>query len=493
MSIKSHRGRRPSLSSPMSWLTRSSSSHSQLAPARMSESKFSTIGPIRHATLGAGVTVVRTPQEALAGSGVSVEYVSDQESDEQREVDEDGHLVEEDEDAEEGEETEEEEQHSEHTDSHVEQSETPSVPPAYSPPRSSLPLSKSTPSLPLKGAYPARPTRPPPPPPSASDTAVLTQKKLPSTPVASMFPAVPPLPSRLATSSPPPPFECILLSSVPHSAIDFSKVLVTLETCTATHRTTLSTLTSRPSHLGSYLRSLFSDTDADTDADTASVYSHADVSSFNSIFHNHLTSSGLLPASALNVHIFLDRASASYDHILAYLRSPPATIDHAATLPHAAQMHAATPARIDALLALRDEAAYLGLPELAQLCTAELRRHAPPAHAQPSLAHAHAHVRGPSNSSLRSMDTLRERDEDGADADVGSTSTGRDSIGSAQSIGSMRGRPGAAAAAVMKEDVPRPSPAVLLHRRLASQSRERAEPIEVKSATLRGRPTGNWV
>jgi hypothetical protein len=47
----------------------------------------------------------------------------------------------------------------------------------------------------------------------------------------------------------------------------------------------------------------------DPEADSRS--SHAENGSFNSIFHNHLASSGLLSPSAFNVHIFLDRASPS--------------------------------------------------------------------------------------------------------------------------------------------------------------------------------------
>jgi len=100
---------------------------------------------------------------------------------------------------------------------------------------------------------------------------------------------------------------------------------------------------------------------------------------------------------------------------------------------------------------------------------------------------------------MRSMDTLREYDE--RDADTGSTSsTGRDSIGSAQSLGSIRGRgPGhatvvnGAVTTKEKEEQPHPAPIALLHRRLASQSRERPELVEVKPASLRGRSAGNWL
>ncbi|KAF8484768.1 hypothetical protein DFH94DRAFT_679368 [Russula ochroleuca] len=502
MSLRSHRGRRPSLGSPMSWLTRSSSTSSHILPIRASHSKSSSVGTIRHGNLGASVTIVRTPQEALAGTGVSVGSHSDLEGED---YEEEGEI---------------QSEPADQTDSHAEQSETPSVPPAYSPPRSSLPLSKSTPSLPLKDPHSTRPARSPPLTPKSITQS--TQKKLPPPPLSSFFPAVPPLLSNLPNPSSPLPFDCILLSPAPPSAIDFSKLLVTVETCTATHRTTFGTLTSRPSRLSSYLKSLFSDVDEELeDREADSLSSQAENGSFNSIFHNHLASSGLLSPSAFNVHIFLDRASPSYDHILAYLRSPPSTADHVASLPHAVQLHAATPARFEALLVLRDEAAYLGLSELVDLCTAELRRNPNINVSQlmRSPSHVLSHTRGPSNGSIRSMGTLRERDEEdaGADADVGSTSTSRDSIGSAKSTGSARGRgrsrsaasasttPGAtvpAGAEVTVVPPPKdnkepssqqPTPSPLLHRRLASQSRERAELIEVKSATLRGRSGSNWL
>jgi hypothetical protein len=135
----------------------------------------------------------------------------------------------------------------------------------------------------------------------------------------------------------------------------------------------------------------------------------------------------------------------------------------------------------------------------------ELRRisngNAPQLSRGPSHVFA-AHTRGPSNASMRSMDTLREYDEHdaGLDPDSGSTSTGRDSIGSAKSLGSIRGRgqgratvANGAATAKEKEEPPHPPPVALLHRRIASQSRERPELVEVKSASVRGRSTGNWL
>lgn len=167
---------------------------------------------------------------------------------------------------------------------------------------------------------------------------------------------------------------------------------------------------------------------------------------------------------------------------------------------------------------LRDEAAYLGLSELVELCTAELRRN-PNVYLTQLMrtpSHGQAHSRGASHGSMRSMGTVRERDENdaGPDADTGSNSTGRDSIGSAKSLGSPHGRgrsrsnapaaPTGAGAAVTaapalvvkgsKEPSPHhPTTSPLLRRRLNSQSRERPELIEVKSAALHGRPSGNWL
>ena len=298
MSLRSQHGRRPSLGSPMSWITRSSTASSQSRSTRPSHSKSSSVGTIRHAAFSSAITIVRTPQEALAGSGVSVDSPSDQGSEERH--GHDGGIYEEDEEGETCSEP------ADQTDSPAEQPQSPSVPPAYSPPRSSLPLSKSTPSLPLKDTNATRPARSPPLP----DHAQSAQKKLPPPPLSTLFPAVPSVASFPNPSS-PPPFDCILLSPAPPSAIDFSKLLVTLETCTATHRTTFGTLTSRPSRLASYLKSLFSDVDEELDPEGDPLSPQAENGSFNSIFHNHLASSGLLSPSAFNIHIFLDRASPS--------------------------------------------------------------------------------------------------------------------------------------------------------------------------------------
>jgi hypothetical protein len=50
--------------------------------------------------------------------------------------------------------------------------------------------------------------------------------------------------------------------------------------------------------------------------------SNAENSSFNSIFHNHLASSGFLSLSAYNVHIFLDRARPLMSDASFYTKAP---------------------------------------------------------------------------------------------------------------------------------------------------------------------------
>ena len=109
---------------------------------------------------------------------------------------------------------------------------------------------------------------------------------------------------------------------------------------------------------------------------------------------------------------------------------------------------------------------------------------------------------------MRSMDTLRERNEDDADDDLdeGSTGTSRDSVGSAQSLSSLRGRghtrPTASTASGAgtvpskeRTDPSRPAPtSAPVRRRLGSQSQERPELIDVKPLpTLRGRSSNNWL
>ncbi|QRV73205.1 hypothetical protein RhiJN_01219 [Ceratobasidium sp. AG-Ba] len=196
----------------------------------------------------------------------------------------------------------------------------------------------------------------------------------PTKPTAGPFLPLLPPPASLSNSkespsSPLPPFHPVLLSGVPTAPIPPSQVIVTLETSTVSQRTTVATLTSRPSRLGSYLQALVPTANREQTAD----------SNFSSLFAAHLAQAGLAPqmhpAHSGPIHIFLDRPSAPYAHILTYLRTTPAS---AGTLPRAASLALDTdPTRVEALCELRDEARYLELSELAELCDKELRARAP--------------------------------------------------------------------------------------------------------------------
>ncbi|EPQ59426.1 hypothetical protein GLOTRDRAFT_91023 [Gloeophyllum trabeum ATCC 11539] len=423
--------RRPSIAAlpnPMNWLARSSSSNStpqaapygtSVKPIRISEPKLNNslelwAGP-RSGTLGSGATVVRTPQEALIGSSARVSYGSRSSSD----VDSLGKKKR----------VKSSESIDELYENAEEAKESPELPsPPESPPLPPLPLfaaTKSTPELPLRSSPAASSTSLPPPPPTRPPPSPPTRPALKncrtssSPPNSAYFPPVPVVPAHLATPSPQPAFEAILVSAVPSAVIDPTKVIVTLETNTVTYRTSYNTLVSQSSHLASYLKSLMSkggEEDEEDDGQSMRSFASEAESSFNSIFHHHLASSGLLSQSTSNIHVFLDRPSASYAHILTYLRTPTA-------LPRSVQLSGCSSrteasARLDALLDLRDEAAYLGLDDLQKLCTEEIRSKYTLSHAG-SPSHAHTlsvagsdvppkHQRGGSTTSLHSMQTLRE-------------------------------------------------------------------------------------
>lgn len=169
-------------------------------------------------------------------------------------------------------------------------------------------------------------------------------------------------------SSPLPPFHPVLMSSIPTHPAPPSQIIVTLETSTLSQRTTVATLISRPSRLASYLQALVPSANKD---DTES--------SFSSLFAAHLAQAGLVPQAQTSysgpIQIFLDRPSAPYAHILTYLR---AGTNASGVLPRAASLALSSdPARVEALCELRDEARYLELSELVDLCDKELRARAP--------------------------------------------------------------------------------------------------------------------
>ncbi|KAI0796686.1 hypothetical protein C8Q75DRAFT_741966 [Abortiporus biennis] len=389
---------RPSLSASMakSIFSRSSTSSSSSVPyapskpVRISEPKLTSAFDAftRRGTLGSGAIVVRTPQEALAGSNVSVHSQEDNVHeipitletsisptspplppipDDEDEVEEQDDTV----------------QFGVIEMGNILEAEPPIV--VHEPEMSVVP--------------PPKPTRAVPPTPVQAFEE-FNPKSVPknSSPSSSMyFPHVPSsIPSPPAQSS----FDAIVITPFPTlPSLDLSKVIVSLETSTLTYRTTFKTLTSRPSQLASYIESLVppADKDEDDDAPLRTPSSEAESSAFNSIFRNHLASSGLLQpsSSAINVHIFLDRPSAPYAHILTYLRSPPSTADRPSVLPRAAHLNSSSSSRLEALLELRDEARYLGLEELYRLCTDEIRLRNTPANAlglsSYSSHHMHSH------------------------------------------------------------------------------------------------------
>jgi len=167
-------------------------------------------------------------------------------------------------------------------------------------------------------------------------------------------PPVPPLPAEVFL----PSFNPLLLEFHPENVLDPSQTIVALETSTETYRTTWATLMAYPSHLSRYLQTLLLGQQAGehgTTSDDVPIQSRESSSKDNT--------------SHLGAHIFLDRASTSYTHILQYMRTPTAT---PTTLPWAIQLESSTSVRIEALLALRDEAKYLDLDLLYRLCCSEL-------------------------------------------------------------------------------------------------------------------------
>ncbi|TFY68697.1 hypothetical protein EVJ58_g857 [Rhodofomes roseus] len=469
------RQRGGSISSPRNWLTRTSTNSSTHSvpyapskPVRISEPRFlkgfDAFATHRSGTLGTGATIVKTPQEALTGSRCFSPFRTELESDEDEVPD----------DAQSGDGVQD-----------------PPLRPE-SPPLPPIPAESPIATEPPRSHTPPRPTRPvpecPPISPSVSESSTTStyapSPESPATLTASPLrpslktrspqpseycPPVPALPTNLSCSPPQAPFDALLLSPPLTGHVDPSKVIVSLETSTMTHRTTLSTLMSRPSFLSTFLKDLLPARRRDSDA--TSVYSEVSEadSSFNSIFHQHLASSGLLSQAATTMHVFLDRPSAPYAHILSYLRSPPSTPESPAILPRAVQLSGSSTSRLEALLELRDEARYLDLEELSKLCNDELRLR----QARTSPGPLGLHIRGLSNASstsLRSVTTLRDIAEDEAGkAEGGSRDSGFASLRAKKSMkansdesatpmpGAPRGRPTTRKEAVVSQR-PKPQP-----------------------------------
>ncbi|KAF9534272.1 hypothetical protein CPB83DRAFT_843968 [Crepidotus variabilis] len=435
---QSHR-KRPSIQATMHWLSRSPTpgagstsslpgSYSPSKPVKVQEPKpVRTIdlisSPPRSAgLLGTGATVVRTPDEALRETGVRLNHPGD------------GGNTSPSSPRKSGEKKERKEEKTPRPKHKRAPSRQALLSSPTSPPLPPLPLPEEDEERLLESDFvpttPPRPTRsiPGSTPDMQRTVSKRSSMKIPksisitnSTSTYDDPPSVPPLPAHIAASTQPPPFSPILVSEPPTPLADQSKAIISLETCTQTFRTTLATLSSRPSHLSKYLSTLFRTEEARSHV--SSVYSTE--SEDMAMYRRHLTGQGLVPVST-TVHIFLDRPSSPYHHILAYLRTPYAE-GQIETLPYALQLHSSpssnlnnnsqpsfslppsslsshnslSQTRLENLIEVRDEAAYLHLDGLHKLCTDEIRNRYGPRLAP----HAH-HTRGQSSSSVASIHSL---------------------------------------------------------------------------------------
>ncbi|KAJ6539401.1 hypothetical protein B0H19DRAFT_1269717 [Mycena capillaripes] len=393
------RGRRPSISNPMGWLSRNSTQSSLAKPTRISEPKLiHERSSSRAGVLGSGATVVRTPDEALRDTRVRLTYDG---------IGEPQDRFEESQERAGEQQAQEIEYHSpsasisssdsssEDEDEIPSPPDSPPLPPAPSDEKPGFPFDHP-PRQPF--TLTPRPTRVVPSTPTLVLRPSLKTKRTESVDAPSVVPA---LPANISSTPVPPAFSPILVSDPPSSIVDRARIIVSLETCTATYKTTLDTLSSRPSLLSSYIASLFGRRRSDSMA--SSVYSteSADMSTY----HRHLASQGLVPQSSTSVHLFLDRPSDPYVHILSYLRSPCASPAGPEVLPPRAA-HAG----LDSLLELRDEAAYLGLDGLHNLCVEEIRQqHRPQRKSRGNSSAGSIHSLHASVSSLHTMLERAER------------------------------------------------------------------------------------
>ena len=268
----------------------------------------------------------------------------------------------------------------------------------YSLPCTSLPPSTCQTSGPRplhRHNTPPKPKREPPLPPTPESSPLRPALKvaslvtspvelppLPNFRPISGFTATSPPPAVLATVlQPPPPFSPVLISPCCTPDLPPTQILVQLETATSSLCTTMHTLTAIPSRLSEYLMTL-----APPGASPSPPPSPSSL--FSSAFQAHQEAMGLRSNSDQHptprMHIFLDRPSPPYIHILAFLRS--ITGSARPTLPRGLlQMPASSAARMEALFELRDEARYLGMITLEKLCEEEISRR----QAQRNARHAH--------------------------------------------------------------------------------------------------------
>lgn len=300
-SQRSHKVKSPSISTPMHWLTRQSSKSSSIkSTPTISEPKLvHENGSQRGGTLGTGAIVVRTPDEALKDSGVRLDY--------------DGL-----------------ERTTPPSGSPLKKAETPLPPIPHEEEEDYTSELSHVAELPedveaseedgfQEGTLEGLAIRPPAPspapthlipePPQYSRTSSHSSLKL-QLDDHSPFPSMP-VNAHVPPSANQPNFDAILLSEVPGPDVDRSKIIVALETCTETYRTTYITLASRKSYLGDYLTSLIPSKRSRQPSNASSVYSTASAAEDASAYKQHLTSQGLASEAAY-IHIFIDRPSKPY-------------------------------------------------------------------------------------------------------------------------------------------------------------------------------------
>ncbi|KAM6495833.1 hypothetical protein JOM56_008539 [Amanita muscaria] len=339
-----HKPHRPSISNTMQWLSRTatqqpSSRYTPSKPTRISEPQLirsiELLSQPRSGALGTGATIVRTPEEALRDARVRLAPegfdARPKKSSQKRDV--------------------------------RSPQQSPPLPPLPLPEEDEAiflsetegppPLSKVAPlpssAYPEEDAIEAKIAQV-----SVDEQVVLRNSRVCAPEDLMMLPlafGVPP-------TMPPPSFEPILLSEPSSERVDPMNTIVTLETSTETYNTSLNTLLSKPSYLADYLRSLLPR--RRTHSDASSMYSTAsDIAA-----RQELSSPAYIPPC--RIHIFLDRPSVPYAHILTYLRSSSNRKgDQEVTLPFKE--------RLETLLELRDEAAFLNLVGLQKLCEEELQ------------------------------------------------------------------------------------------------------------------------
>lgn len=302
--------RRPSISTTMHWLSRSTNAppassppttqYVPQRPVRISEPKLvrgmDAITQPRNGVLGAGATVVRTPDEALR------DIASRSKLEGKRKKNSISRTV----------------VASPPPDPFAASQTSPPLPPlpsleseeeAFLSRSSSSKSSKPrTPHITSAVPVPVMGTSAAQPIPVPRSPSLRPSLKIRSVPSSEERDVVPPLPSSVPPS-PPPPFKAILVSELPTYPVDPDRVIVTLETCTTTYRTTLATINSRPSHLSKHLQSLL--IRKRTESAASSVYSTPDDDTEDlASYRKDPASRGLPLQSSQNIHLFLDRPSA---------------------------------------------------------------------------------------------------------------------------------------------------------------------------------------